>query len=270
MNSRRRAARRVAVALLLLVVAGAAASAQSPAPGASPTPTPSQEKQFFRNILRDQRAIWTSPLHLDRDDVRRLAPLGLATAVLLATDQETDEFGHDRTRTNVSKDVSFGGSIYSTAGIATAFYVAGRATGNARARETGLLAGEALIDAGVVSSVLKNISQRQRPDHDEGQGEFFESGHSFPSGHATSAWALATVIANEYRGRRLVQVGAYGAAAAVSMSRYSGRNHFLSDVLVGSAIGYGIGRYVFKTHHDKSLDSQEDDTAAGARSGRDF
>jgi membrane-associated phospholipid phosphatase len=42
-------------------------------------------------------------------------------------------------------------------------------------------------------------------------------------------------------------------ATAVSLSRFGGRRHFLSDVLVGSAIGYGIGRYVYRTH-DASLD----------------
>ena len=259
----RRQTLRYAVRTLLLLTAlqlgASGASAQNPPASASPTPqaspTPSPEKRFFKNILRDQRAIWTSPLHLGRGDAKWAVPLGLSAAALLATDQETDEFGHNRSRTSVSRDVSLAGSTYSTVGVAAAFYLAGRATGNKRARETGLLGAEALIDGGVVFSVLKNISQRQRPDHDEGQGEFFEGGHSFPSGHATGAWALATVVANEYKHRRLIQISAYGLATAVSISRFTGRNHFLSDVLVGSAIGYGIGRYVYRTHHDPSLDT---------------
>jgi hypothetical protein len=53
-----------------------------------------------------------------------------------------------------------------------------------------------------------------------------------------------------------VQIGAYGLATAVSIARFTGRNHFLSDALVGSAIGYGIGRYVYRTHHDPDLDTQ--------------
>jgi membrane-associated phospholipid phosphatase len=180
--------------------------------------------------------------------------------------------GLDETETASKLTYLTGGR--NTLDFSFAFYLAGRATGNGRARETGLLGAEALIDGGVVFSVLKNISQRQRPDHDEGQGEFFEGGHSFPSGHATGAWALATVVANEYRHRRLVQVGAYGLATAVSVSRFTGRNHFLSDVLIGSAIGYGIGRYVYRTHHDQALDasgadtSQEDETEAGRESAR--
>ncbi|HEV7842047.1 MAG TPA: phosphatase PAP2 family protein, partial [Pyrinomonadaceae bacterium] len=127
--------------------------------------------------------------------------------------------------------------------------------------EMGLLGAEALIDSGIVAQGFKLATQRTRPREDDAGGEFFDGGNSFPSGHATSAWSLATVFAYEYgKHRPLVRVGAYGLAAAVSLSRYTGRNHFLSDVLVGSAIGYGIGRYVYRTHHDPSLDTGDGET----------
>lgn len=242
---------------------GAGAQEDKPAPRAtpSPTPAPKRERRFFADILRDQRAIWTSPFHLTRGDAKWLAPLGVSTAALIASDQETGELSDSRRRISVSKEISRAGSIYSTGGIAATFYLVGRATGNARARETGLLGGEALINSALVFTVLKNVSQRPRPTVDDAHAEFFDGGHAFPSGHAASAWALATVIANEYHERRAVQVSAYGLAAAVSMSRYTGRNHFLSDILVGSAIGYGIGRYVYKTHHDPALDASGADVS---------
>jgi membrane-associated phospholipid phosphatase len=250
-------------ALVAAAAVGAAAQGSQPAvpredkpaPRATPSPTPKPERRFFADILRDQRAIWTSPLHLGRDDSKWLAPLGISTLVLAATDQKTGQLSDSRRRISVSKDISQAGSIYSTGGIAAVFYLAGRATGNARARETGLLGGEALIDSALVFTALKSVSQRPRPTIDDAHAEFFDGGYTFPSGHATSAWALATAIASEYHDRRAVQVAAYGLASAVSVSRYTARKHFLSDVLVGSAIGYGIGRYVYKTHHDPALDS---------------
>ncbi|MFL6208262.1 MAG: phosphatase PAP2 family protein [Pyrinomonadaceae bacterium] len=243
----------LAASQLTVVCALAQSQPASAPPG--PTSTPSLERQFIKNIFHDQRAIWTAPFRLRRQDARRLAPLGLSTVALLATDQETDEFGNNRRRLSISRDISYAGNLYATAGVATAFYLAGRATGNQRARETGLLGGEALINSGIVYAVLKSATQRPRPGHDDSQGEFFDGGHSFPSGHATSAWALATVIAHEYGKRRAVQIGAYGLATAVSIARFTGRNHFLSDTLVGSAIGYGIGRYVYRAHHDPTLDA---------------
>src|SRR6266511_1548729 len=221
------------------------------------------EKEFFASILDDQRAIWTSPFHLHQSDAKWLAPLGLSTVALLATDRRTSgelvEHGDNLNRLRISKDISRLGALYSTAGAAALMYFAGRATHNDRLRETGLLSVEALIDSNIVASALKTASQRQRPPEDHSSGEFFDGGASFPSGHAISAWSLATVIAEEYGHHRpLVQVGAYGLATAVSLSRYTGRKHFLSDLLVGSAMGYGIGRYVYHKHHDSALDAGND------------
>jgi membrane-associated phospholipid phosphatase len=244
----------------------------SPSPPPQAQPTPSLERRFFSNILRDQRIIWTAPFNVGRGDARWLLPLGLSTGALIATDRwtagELAENGEHLTRLRISRDVSRGGAIYTTSGIAAAFYLIGRAAKNSRARETGLLGAEALIDGGIVSTALKAITQRPRPRVDDASGEFFDRGNSFPSGHATSAWSLATVIAYEYGKRRpLVRFGVYGLATAVSLSRYTGRNHFLSDVLVGSAIGYGIGRYIYRTHHDPLLDGETGQSkSSGARS----
>ena len=171
----------------------------SPQPQPSPTPkaspTPSLEKEFFKNILRDQRAFILSPLHLKESDARFIVPLGLATSALIATDRHTaGALSNDETRLRVSRYVSYLGAFYTTGGIAGAFYLAGRLTGNARARETGLLGAEALIDSGIDVQLLKTITRRPRPIVDDASGEFFEEegGNAFPSGHAISAWSLAT------------------------------------------------------------------------------
>ena len=237
--------------------------AQSPRPKPTPNSTPSLEKKFFVNILLDQRAIWTSPFHLHGTDAKWLAPLGLSTVALIATDRRTSgalvKHGDNLDRLRISRDISWFGSTYATVGTAGILYLAGRATHNDHLRETGLLGAEALLDSGIVVTALKTASQRKRPTADNSSGEFFDGGAAFPSGHAISAWSLATVIAKEYGHHRpLLQVGAYGLATAVSLSRYTGRNHFLSDVLVGSAMGYGIGRYVYHKHHDTTLDAQNE------------
>jgi len=235
-----------------------------PKPSPSPSPKPSLEKNLLRNILHDQRAIWLSPFSIHHDDVKWLVPLGISTAVLIGTDRRTSaellEGGSHQTRLNVSHDISKAASYPSVIGAVAAFYLVGRAKNDQRARETGLLAAEALIDGNLVAMGLKLATQRPRPNSDNGRGRFRADGSSFPSGHAINAWALASVVAQEYKDRPLVKWGMYGLATAVSVSRYTGRSHFLSDVLVGSAIGYGIGRYVYHEHHDKSLDGDQDNT----------
>lgn len=259
---------RAATLLFVIFVANTSASAQtSPKPTPQASPTPTLESQFFKNILRDQRAIWTLPFHLHRGDAKWLLPLGLSTAALIATDRHTaGALDDNRTRLNVSRVLSYPGAIYSAGGIAGIFYLAGRAGHNTRARETGLLGAEALIDTLIVEVSLKTATQRSRPRIDNSSGEFFEGGDSFPSGHAMQAWSLATIIANEYKHHRAVQFGAYGLATAVSVARFTVRKHFLSDVLVGSAMGYGIGRYVYR----KNLESRGANTSTHSKLWPDF
>ena len=220
------------------------------APGTTPTPTPTPKRSFFKNVAHDQKSIWLSPFHVKREDLKWLVPLAATTAVLLATDRKTSAWV-DRTGSlpTASRDVSLIGSTYVTGGVVAGFYLVGRATHNEHLQETGELAAEALLDTGIVTEVLKYSAGRMRPDDGSGQGLFFKHGSSFPSGHSSSAWSVATIVAYEYQDKPLIKYGAFAIATAVSLSRYSGRNHFMSDVLVGSSIGFLIGRFVFKQHH---------------------
>lgn len=247
-----------------------ALSAQAQTPFASPSPTPqpaatpSLEKQFLKNVLHDQKAIWTSPFHLRGRDARWLAPLGLATAAFIATDQSTgDEIAESRRQLHASRIVSYAGSDYGTGGLALTFYLVGRARHDDRARETGLLGAEALVDSAIVVTALKEITQRSRPLSGKSRSDFFDGGSSFPSGHSIAAWSLATVISREYHDRPVVQFAAYGIAGAVSVARFTGEKHYLSDVLVGSALGYGIGRYVYHAHHRRRADEGGADESRG-------
>src|SRR5712664_715982 len=153
-------------AVIFSFAADARAQGSSPTP--SPTPkasaTPTLERQFFKNVLRDQKAIWTAPFHLHGRDARWLAPLGLGTAALIATDRRTgDEIGKFHRQLNVSRYVSYAGSDYAVGSVALTFYLVGRARHDERARETGLLGAEALIDSAIVVTALKEITQRGRP-----------------------------------------------------------------------------------------------------------
>jgi membrane-associated phospholipid phosphatase len=166
---------------------------------------------------------------------------------------------------HTSHIISFAGSFWGVSAEAASFYLVGRVTHNRRARETGILSAEAIINSSIVVTVIKEITQRARPQSGPDRSKFFVGGSSFPSGHSIEAWSVATVVASEYHDHLAVQIAAYGLASAVSVSRFTGLNHYLSDVLVGGAMGYGIGRYVYRTHHRSSAhatgggDEEEDD-----------
>jgi hypothetical protein len=234
----------------------------------TPAPTPSAsslEKDFFKNILQDQKNIWTAPLHLERSDAKWIVPGSIGLMALFTTDRITgDEMGETDKLLGVSKAISYAGSIYGVGAAAGTFYLLGRKHHDARARETGVLIAEAAIDSTIVYGGLKVITQRARPADGRERSEFFDGGSSFPSGHSTQAWAAATIIADEYHDHRGVQIAAYATATAVSFARFAGQKHYISDVIAGSALGFGIGKYVYhKRHREIVADSDSDSDAAG-------
>jgi hypothetical protein len=168
------------------------------------------------------------------------------------------EIAESHRQVTASRAISYAGSAYGFAAVAGGFYIIGRTTHNSRARETGILTAEATIDGLIVSASLKGLTQRARPQTGIERSEFFDGGNSFPSGHSVQAWSMATIVANEYHDHRAVQVTAYAIASAVSISRFTGGRHYLSDVVVGSALGFGTGRYVYHAHHRDA--SSDDDS----------
>jgi membrane-associated phospholipid phosphatase len=228
----------------------------SPTPWALSTPRPSSIKHFVPNIFRDQVAIWTAPFKPEHYNADWFVPLTLGAAGLLATDRITgDQVPTREDLQSVSHDISRLGEIYVTGGTAAAFYVTGQLTHNERARETGVLSMEALVNTGIVTEVLKVATGRVRPTGGDERSEFFDKGSSFPSGHSSSIWSIATVVAYEYHDKPLIAFGAYGLATVVSLSRFTGQNHYLSDIAIGSGIGFGIGRFVYRRYHDPNIDA---------------
>src|ERR1700741_510971 len=243
--------------LALILAGGLVVCAQTPSP--LPSSTPSLEREFFKNILKDQKAIWTAPLRLQRSDAKWMIPSSIGFMAMVTTDRISgDEIAEFDRQLKSSRIVSYAGSVYGLGAVAGAFYLLGRNKNDERAKETGLLSAQALVDSVIVESALKGITQRARPMAGEERSEFFDGGNSFPSGHSTQAWAVAAVIASEYKDRRAVQILAYGVATAVSVARFTGHKHYLSDVVVGSALGYTIGKYVYSTHHRRSVGTTDE------------
>ncbi|MHB1022601.1 MAG: capsule assembly Wzi family protein [Acidobacteriaceae bacterium] len=229
----------------------------APQPQTAPsTPEQITLRGSVARVLKDQKAIWTSPLHLRPSDAEWLLPLGVATGVLIGSDHHTMT---QLVRTNASDQKKAStlsnGTIVALGAIPAGTYLWSLFNEAPQAHETGLLAGEALADSLAVSEAFKFVSRRDRPFVNNAHGNFFSSSFSdssFPSNHATAAWALASVVGDEYSGW-LTRTAVYGMAATVSFSRIAAQKHFPSDVLVGSATGWLIGHYVYRTHHNFRL-----------------
>ena len=111
------------------------------------------------------------------------------------------------------------------------------AFGNEKMAETGKLAAAAFMESGTIAYSLKKIVGRRRPLSRSER-------NSFPSGHATLAFTMATVAGHGYPKLR---IPLYMAAFGTAFTRvYLGR-HYPSDVIVGALIGTLVGIQV--THY---------------------
>ena len=207
---------------------------------------------LLARFLGDQEAIWTSPGQLRLEDAEWLLPLGLATAGTLATDTEfSKHLSNSPSRIKRSNDFANYG-LGAMGGLAGGVYLWGQMSHDDHKSETGFLAAEAVVNSLAVVYALKYSFQRERPLQDDYRGAFWKGGDSFPSEHSAAAWSIASVIAHEYPSP-LTQVLAYGMASAVSVSRLTAKQHFPSDVLIGSAIGWLSGEVTYRRHHDPEL-----------------
>lgn len=207
---------------------------------------------LLKNIARDQAAIWSSPLHLKPAAADWLVPFGVAVAATAAIDTRFSR-AVTTSPARVSESTHFSNyGLGALGGLSGGLYLWGKVSRDDHKREAGLLAGEAAIDALAVTTPLQYAFGRERPSAGDAQGLFWHGGTSFPSDHSAAAWAAASVLAHEYPGP-LTKFLVYGLAAAVSATRVTGQDHFPSDVVVGGAIGWLVGQYVYRTHHDTEL-----------------
>ncbi len=196
-------------------------------------------------LLQDQLAFWTLPAHLRAPDLTFLVPATFGTALLIGTDTTIEK--HLPSSSNAIKYASKGSTAgaLGLVGVGGGMFLIGSATHNQHQRETGFLVGEAAIDAYAASTALQYITQRERPFTGNNKGSFFDGGNSFPSNTAAVAWASASVIAHEYPGF-LTKLLAYGVAGGVSAGRVIGQKHWTSDAIVGSALGWYMGRQIYR------------------------
>ena len=207
---------------------------------------------FLKHLGRDQQTFWTSPLHLSREGTERALPFLAFAGTLIAADSWISKQVPD-SPSQLKHSQNFSDfAMYSLVGTAGAAFVWGHFTRNDHLREAGFLSTEAAINSTVVSYALKGLTQRPRPEVGNGNGTFFQGGSSFPSEHSAVAWSVASVLAHEYPGP-LTKLLAYGLASGITVTRVTGKQHFPSDVVVGSALGWYLGRQIYRAHHDPEL-----------------
>jgi membrane-associated phospholipid phosphatase len=142
-------------------------------------------------------------------------------------------------------------------GKATPVVLAGAAAGavafgDARMQNIGIISLESVAGAAALSMAAKHVAGRARPIEEQGQwGKTNDrSNASFPSNHASVAFAAVTPFAQEYDAPWL-----YGLAAAGSLGRTAGRQHWVSDVVAGSVLGMAVGGWLWQAQRNDARSS---------------
>ncbi len=207
-------------------------------PGKSTEPEPvwtDESPSLFKQIGTDFRNVFTT-----RENLLIVgAGLGTAWAVSsydekIPTSRFNSELFEESTTDAVFEAGNVAGGAVLQVGGALAAFGLGKLIDHPEIEALGRDLVRAQILTQSLTQVIKLSVGRTRPDG--------SNNHSFPSGHSAGTFATATVLQRRYGWK--VGVPAYGLAAYVAASRLSENKHYLSDVILGAAIGIMGGRTV--------------------------
>jgi len=240
----------------------AGTAAQTQMPGVDSTTGVPQREATWRSMpgdfLHDQKDLWTFPIRLFKGHA--VIPTALVvggTIGLIYSDPHTAPYfrNHQKNLDKVNDVfdpmITTAEVIALPAGLLTAGYI----RHDKREVNTALLAAEAYGDSVIINLAIKAATRRQRPSDVPPDGDFGNTffnggksplhGSSFPSGHATAVWSVATVVAERYRhrGKPWIPILSYSLATAISFSRITESAHFASDVWMGASLGYSIAKF---------------------------
>jgi len=197
-----------------------------------------------RDVVSDQRAIWTNPWRMANSSATIWLLYTPATGALILLDTRiTRQLPRRREELAISRWASRLGTSYTMGLAAGAVLVGGCLRNDEHAVRVALLALRTIADTALVAKVVKLATQRPRPSEGNGRGRFGRGGDGFPSGHSMNSWALAALLSREFPSRRIGAIS-YGIALTVSLARLFGRRHFASDAFAGAIAGWYIGKHV--------------------------
>lgn len=184
-------------------------------------------KSYWNNLAYNFLGVATTGNH------QPLLVTAALTAPAFAWDDEGKKYFAQHPHPDFGKIGSKLGGTIAVAGLTIGGFSAGRMSSGDRVRASTYDLSQAIIVNQVWTQALKFAIRRERPD---GSNRV-----SFPSGHASNAFAAATVIVRHYP--RLAVPG-FGVASYIAVSRMAANKHHFSDIVAGAGFGYGVGRLV--------------------------
>ena len=219
-------------------------------------------KDYFISYLDDAKDVAIAPLRWNKNQWLGFAAFAGGTALIYTQDDEIRDFfqgNRTETKDKLTKYVFDPLGSWYLVPIVGSLYLYGLTAKNQEAETAALLTGKAVIISGAYVFMFKQVFQRKRPT----QGEHPDPGYwggpfdgfqynSFPSRHATLAFATATSISAYYKDKLWVGVISYSLATMVGISRIYDDEHWASDVVAGAVLGYAIGKLVVNKQRKQS------------------
>jgi membrane-associated phospholipid phosphatase len=197
------------------------------------------------------------PLHWEQHDWLKLGLATAGTVLIMQLDQPVrDAMLKDRSYYK-SAPIEFGrlwGDTYSTVAVAGGVALHGILARDKSTQKVAFEVAQAALYAGGITTALKLALGRARPFTNRGASEFRpftmldDDFHALPSGHATLAFALSTVLSRNASSRAL-KVIAFLPAVLTAFSRIYQDYHWTSDCLLGGIIGYAVATWVVDQHN---------------------
>lgn len=210
------------------------------------------DRNFWGSCLGDGKKIVTFPVRWNGDQwAAALITAGITSIVMVRDgaiqktfDVSYPEVVHDGFRYFIEP---FGSGIYSIPALVI-LYGSGALARDRKLQYVALKGTEAFLYSGIIIQILKQVTHRHRPNQDVPPDPWRWEGPignihytSFPSGHSAGAFAVATVISMAYQKTVWVPLCCYSLASLVAVERLVSNEHWASDVIVGAAVGIGIG-----------------------------
>ena len=216
---------------------------------------PELNKTYIKSYWYDTKSFVVSPAKWRAKQWIEFGVVAGASVLAYTQDEKIQEYfiGHQsETGYSLSKYIFEPYGRFAPV-IIGGLYIGGRLAKDNRLAGTSLTAAKSFVVSAVGATILKQLTHRHRPyqddipDHANWDGPFSSYEYnSFPSGHATAAFSMATVYAMEYSSTIWVPIVSYTLAAGTAISRLYDNKHWASDVVIGSALGFVTGRFMWK------------------------
>lgn len=238
---------RLALCCLAFMAVSPSIGAQEPSPPAEPTPPqapplvpgprphgpPDDKRRTVRSYVHNLAYNFLAVPQ--RENLKGFLITAGLTAPSFLLDDEFKQYFADHPHETFGKiGANLGGGL-AVAGLTVGVFSAGRIAQGDRFRSASYDLSQAVLVNGVYTTILKFAVQRERPDKSDHR--------SFPSGHASNAFAMASTFAKHYK---KLSIPLYGFATYVAVSRMAASKHYFSDIVAGSGLGLVIGTSVVR------------------------